>query len=718
MTGVLMWIVIYFVGRGLLVRAWGTSFNVAKSRQLLVGALIISTAATVATFDTYDDGFWDAKGLLTIKDYGELEEMRTQPTDVHVHETNEFTDDRGWSESGVVPATAFLDWNIYQPARYIITDFADANGHQDAANGINAASGSQTFNGGEGWSVSGTFDVTEDTSYFPKGHPEEFKTLTSDFSCEYRSSERKINDISTQSMVTTTLVVTNAAGSDVVSFSNCEGATTELTVGTYSYTYDVAVSGALALNDSITTETSFTMKSFQPLLVWDENAPAGLAGHTVNLSSAEEMALGGSAFSSIENPTYHTNPKSLDAKLTYAMFIPCITFGALVFVLLRYMARGYEFEMNKCYGCDLCDDACPVRLFNGGDKLNIIYNTWNNEDDGVPMYSCLTCSACTNACPQLVDYDSYVDIRRSLIVGGPQAEIPHTVLQAVLSAEADEAADVEFIATEDYPITSNIGYYPGCVDYLDQEMVFSHVNEGTMNLGDSTTAAFTLFEEMGTDVSYLGRDFLKCCGHDQKWQGLDEVFEKLKAYNQRKIHESGIDTLVSSCAECFRTFARDYELEDVKVMHTTEFLIEQGFDMNLKSEETTVTYHDPCRLGRQMGIYDEPRDLINAVEGVEIVEMEHHGEDAMCCGVSSMMSCNEDARSLRVSRMEEVRATGAETMLTSCPKCVSHFECLKFEGDEAYEDIEILDVVSFLARQVNEKKAQAVESVVGEPAEA
>jgi Fe-S oxidoreductase len=141
--------------------------------------------------------------------------------------------------------------------------------------------------------------------------------------------------------------------------------------------------------------------------------------------------------------------------------------------------------------------------------------------------------------------------------------------------------------------------------------------------------------------------------------------------------------------------------------------------MNLKSEETTVTYHDPCRLGRQMGIYDEPRELINAVEGVEIVEMEHSGEDAMCCGVSSMMSCNENARSLRVTRMEEVRATGADTMLTSCPKCVSHFECLKFEGDEAYEDIEILDVVSFLARQVNEKKAQvAGETQVQEPAEA
>jgi Fe-S oxidoreductase len=128
--------------------------------------------------------------------------------------------------------------------------------------------------------------------------------------------------------------------------------------------------------------------------------------------------------------------------------------------------------------------------------------------------------------------------------------------------------------------------------------------------------------------------------------------------------------------------------------------------MNLKAnEETTVTYHDPCRLGRQMGIYEEPRELISGVENVSIVEMEHHGEDAMCCGVSSMMSCNENARALRVARMEEIRDTGADTMLTSCPKCVSHFECLKFEGDEKYADIEILDVVSFLAKQVNEKKA-------------
>jgi len=329
------------------------------------------------------------------------------------------------------------------------------------------------------------------------------------------------------------------------------------------------------------------------------------------------------------------------------------------------------------------------------------------------MYSCLTCGACTTACPQLVDYDSYVDIRRNLVVGGPPtAEIPHTVLQAVLAAEAEEEGDENFISVEDYPIDSKIGYYPGCVDYIDQEMLFSHVNEGDMNLGENTTAAFTLFEAMDVEVAYLGRDFLKCCGHDQKWQGMTEVFEKLKSYNQRKIKASGIDTLVSSCAECFRTFARDYELDDIKVMHTTEFLQHNEFNMDLAVEdELKVTYHDPCRLGRQMGVYDEPRDLITDVEGVELVEMEHHGEEGMCCGVSSMMACNENSRALRVNRFEEMRATGAEIMLTSCPKCVAHFECLKFEGDPK-NDIEILDIVSFLARQVQEKAGRTVEGVV------
>ena len=418
----------------------------------------------------------------------------------------------------------------------MIIDFADANGHQDPENGMNAAESFAILTDQDVWSSSGEFTITEDPVLFPEGHHESVDKITTDIVCEHRAEERKIDDVKTETMISSKMTVYDSNNKIVSEFTNCAGDSLELPVGTYTYQMDVEITGPLALNDTMMKEISFEISAFQPLLVWSSSAPASLEGKTVNLSNDVEMALGGSSFSEVNNPSYHMNPKSLDAKLIYLMFIPCLTFGAMVFILLRSMARGYEFEMNKCYGCDLCDDACPVRLFNGSDKLNIIYNSWNNEDDGVPLYSCLTCTACTNACPQLVDYDSYVDIRRGLIVGGPQAEIPHTVLQAVLAAEAEEEADEDFISVEDYPIESNVGYYPGCVDYLDQEMVFSHVNEGEMNLGDATTSAFTIFDEIGVDVSYLGRDFLKCCGHDQKWQGLTEVFDKLKAYNQRRFN--------------------------------------------------------------------------------------------------------------------------------------------------------------------------------------
>ncbi len=704
LTGIFLFAIIYFPTRKFLLNSVGSRVTPRIGRQVAVGSLIAAVLISVVTWPIYENGFWDYGGLGAMDDLEDLDALRAQPSDtlVHVEEGNvwgqwedeciPYEESRGlaaWNSLAegedvadwcVIAAVHWSEWGIYQPTKFKIIDFNGDNGHADSETGRNSADDRASFFGLEDgseviYSSSFTFEV-EDLGV---------SEVPTDIGCLFRTSVRNAGT-HTQS-----LVLTDSSGSEVWRADGCISESIYLDSG-QSYTVNFQTTSQ-GINDSVEVITSFSVISYQPLLLNEDGTAVVRSESTMDLEALSTMYM--------KNPTFEKNPKSLDAKLIYSLFVPCLGVGALVFMLMRSMARGYEYEMNKCYGCDLCDDACPVRLFNAGDKLNIIYNTWNNEDDGVPLYSCLTCSACTNACPQLVDYDSYVDIRRNMIVGGPPAaEIPHTVLQAVLAAEAEEEADEDFMSIEDYPIDSNIGYYPGCVDYLDQEMIFSHVNQGTMNLGDATTSAFTLFEEMGEDVTYLGRDFLKCCGHDQKWQGMTEVFEKLKLYNQKKLGESGIDTLVTSCAECFRTFAMDYELDDMKVMHTTEFLVENGFDMNLRSEEdVTVTFHDPCRLGRQMNIYDQPRDLISGVDGVDLVEMEHHGEDALCCGVSSMMSCNENSRALRVQRFEEVNATGADIMLTSCPKCVSHFECLKFEGDPKH-DFEILDVVSFLARQV------------------
>ena len=705
LTGIFIFAVLFFAIRWSLVNSIGARLTPSMGKQVAVGSLILAVLISAVTWPIYEGGFWDYGGLGAMDDIEELETMRGQPSDTLVY-YGKGDDWQDWedecltfSESSdlgvwdtldedydpekwcVIPAVHWSNWGIYQPTQRLIIDFEGFNDH--SFDGKNSGGESDEYIGtNDGTSISKSWsDVIEIEDLG-------VSSVFVDVGCNFRTTERGAGTH------TQDLTLSNDAGNILwTAEGSCDSTTLKLAPGIYRLDYQVTSSG---VNESVTMITDYSAVAFQPLLL-DEN---GAAANRAALPVGTELST-----MTLENPTFEKNPKSLDAKLTYSIFVPCLGVGAIVFFLMRSMARGYEWEMNKCYGCDLCDDACPVRLFNAGDKLNIIYNTWNNEDDGVPLYSCLTCTACTNACPQLVDYDSYVDIRRNLIVGGPPAaEIPHTVLQAVLAAEAEEDADIEFIPVEEYPIDSSVGYYPGCVDYIDQEMIFSHVNEGEMNLGETTSAAFTIFEEMGKDVTYLGRDFLKCCGHDQKWQGMTEVFEKLKAYNQKKLGESGIDTLVTSCAECFRTFAMDYELDEMKVMHTTEYLIENGFEMDLATnEDVTVTYHDPCRLGRQMNIYDEPRDLVKAVDGVDLVEMEHTGEDALCCGVSSMMSCNENSRALRLQRFDEVKATGAEIMLTSCPKCVSHFECLKFEGDPRH-DFEILDVVSFLARQIEAKR--------------
>ena len=117
-------------------------------------ALVVSAAATVGTWDVYDKGFWGAQGLLTIESYDELEAMRTQPSDVHPHDFNEFTDaqsygDYTFTEAHIIPAAAFMQWEIYQPGNYMMMDFADANNHQNAEQEQNAASVSTTFLGSE-----------------------------------------------------------------------------------------------------------------------------------------------------------------------------------------------------------------------------------------------------------------------------------------------------------------------------------------------------------------------------------------------------------------------------------------------------------------------------------------------------------------------------------------------------------------------------------------
>jgi Fe-S oxidoreductase len=299
------------------------------------------------------------------------------------------------------------------------------------------------------------------------------------------------------------------------------------------------------------------------------------------------------------------------------------------------------------------------------------------------IWTCLTCGLCPQECPQQVDFLGFIREERT---GKQPLEIAHLGVFTEMAELSSKLNGNRAEKSND----SKVGFFPGCADSLD---LFLH--DVKTNFGEITTSSLKLLDKLGIKPQILN---MKCCGHDAIWQGKKDVFDRLKNYNIKYIKESGIDTLVTSCAECYRTFSKDYDL-GIKVVHISELLDKLGLKINAE-----VTYHDPCRLGRHMGMYDAPRKALTA-NGVIVKEMEHSKESALCCGVSSFMNCNEQTKALRIARMDEAQATRTKTLITTCSKCLAHFNCLKSEKDAAKKyDLDVVDLSVFLARQMEAGK--------------
>ncbi len=312
-----------------------------------------------------------------------------------------------------------------------------------------------------------------------------------------------------------------------------------------------------------------------------------------------------------------------------------------------------------------------------------IYNSnvygFNTSD----VWTCLTCGSCGKECPQQVDFLSFIRKERE---GKIYGEIAH---KGVMSEMADLMSRLNGKGNAGHELTSEkseYAYFPGCVDQLG---LFLH--EVGVNFGEIAESSMKLLNRMGIKPMILP---LKCCGHDVLWQGRKDVYDRLARYNTSVINESGIKHLVVSCAECFNTFSTNYTLKP-EVVHISAYL--KGLGLKIDS---SATYHDPCRLGKHMGIYNPPREALTA-NGVKLMEMEHSRENALCCGVSSFMNCDERTKALRVLRLQEAEATGARTLITTCTKCLAHLNCLKNEKEATKKyDFDIVDLTVYLARRL------------------
>ena len=340
-------------------------------------------------------------------------------------------------------------------------------------------------------------------------------------------------------------------------------------------------------------------------------------------------------------------------------------------------------NVQSCYQCGKCTSICPMRRVSKTSPRSSIYNSKVYGIETKDIWTCLTCGLCPAECPQQVDFLGFVREERA---GKQPLDIAHL---GVFSEFAELSSKLDG-NTAEKPNGSKVGFFPGCVDTLD---LFLH--DVKTSFVEITTSSLKLLDRLGIKPQVMN---MKCCGHDVLWQGKRDVFERLRDHNRDYIKESGIDTLVTSCAECYRTFSKDYDL-GIKVVHISELVDKLG--LKIKAD---VTYHDPCRLGRHMGLYDAPRKALTA-NGVNIREMEHSKENSLCCGVSNFMNCNEQTKALRIARLNEAEATGAKTLITTCSKCLAHFNCLKTEKDAMKKyDLDIVDLSVYLARQLEAGK--------------
>jgi len=373
-----------------------------------------------------------------------------------------------------------------------------------------------------------------------------------------------------------------------------------------------------------------------------------------------------------------------------------------------------ETKTYNCLECGKCTSICPVAkydpsysprgliesaLLGFGDEL-----VFNKE-----LFSCLTCYTCQQECPSDVDFPIFIRKARSIAQDNGQYGVcAHSgqlqSLQRLMTSPVIKQKRLGWLSKE-YHVSdkSDVLFWVGCAPYFAP--IFEDIE---FNALDITKASLRALNLLGIEPKLLPNE--KCCGHDALWTGDVETFRKLAEYNAAQIKEAGVKKIVFSCPEGYRTFKLDYpNYVDLgcEVQHISELLAEKIGENGVKFKEIKkkVTYQDPCRLGRHLGVYDAPRKVLESIPGIELVEMRHSGLESICCGTSAWTNCDSYSNMLRVERLSEAVETGAELLITACPKCQTHFRCAMVDkGDEhrTTPKIEVMDLASLVANAIEE----------------
>ena len=373
------------------------------------------------------------------------------------------------------------------------------------------------------------------------------------------------------------------------------------------------------------------------------------------------------------------------------------------------------------------DPAAPLTAYNPHGPDAVI--------DQDVLWSCTTCGACVEQCPVDIEHvDHIIDMRRysTLIESAFPAELGGLFKNLEgkgnpwgmgARARLDWAKDLPFevkILGQDVEQASDVEwlFWVGCAGAYEDRAK------------KTTRAVAELLDTAGVSFAVLG-DGETCTGDSARRAGNELLFQTLAAQNVETFGEFGVTKVVVTCAHCFNTIKNEYPQlgGTYEVVHHTQLLNRlvrekkltpvarpdeapgMSSAKNVASTAASVTYHDPCYLGRHNGVYAPPRELIGALPGVELREMPRSGETSFCCGAGGARMWMEEKLGTRINtnRTEEAIATGAERIAIGCPFCrVMISDGLTSKQAEGVgEDVEVVDVAQMLLAAVRRGKDEA-----------
>lgn len=366
-------------------------------------------------------------------------------------------------------------------------------------------------------------------------------------------------------------------------------------------------------------------------------------------------------------------------------------------------------QIDYCMECGVCTGSCPVsRSLPSFSPRQMIKRATTEPDGDLSLaheiWACLSCGRCSSRCPVEIDFPEFIRSFRQKArqTGNLPFESHHGIMQSIAELHAGEVRQRRTEWARETGTFSDKGdyfYFVGCLPYFD--VIFNYLNISPL---ESARGVLTILNKMG--ITPVISDEERCCGHDALWSGNEETFRNLARRNMELITSSGAKTVLFSCPEGYTTFKEYYPryLGDLpfETLHMTEFLARElpGSGLSFKpSQNGKLTYHDPCRLGRGAGLYEQPRDLLKMIPNTRLMEMGRNRENAMCCGTSAWMECSNCSKAMRIERLDEALQTGAHTLITACPKCHIHLTCAQ---GTAEMDVKVTDLYTYLSQSLSE----------------